>query len=146
MNILTSLPKIVQTAKKRLGRGTGSRKGNKSGRGTTRHQTARTDIPLHFEGGQNRLVKRYPLLRGKGKNKPVTAKSLVITLNQLNTLKKGAEVNQEILLSEGIITTDDKNRNIKVVGEGTIDTALTVRLPVTQSAKIAIERAGGKVE
>ena len=146
MNTLSSLPKIVEIPKKRLGRGTGSGRGAKSGRGTTRHQTARTDIPLHFEGGQNRLVKRFPLLRGKGRNKPVSAKSLVITLDQLNTLKKGTEVNREILLSEGIITPDDKNRTIKVVGEGTIDIVLTVRLPVSKSAQIAIEKVGGKVE
>ncbi len=68
-NFLSQLPKIVARHKKRLGRGLGSGKGAKSGRGTTRHQKARENIPLHFEGGQGRLVKRFPLLRGKGKNK-----------------------------------------------------------------------------
>lgn len=67
---LSDLPKIVDRTKKRLGRGLGSGKGAKSGRGTTRHQKAREDIPLHFEGGQGRMVKKYPLLRGKGRNKP----------------------------------------------------------------------------
>ncbi|MDA1316434.1 MAG: 50S ribosomal protein L15 [bacterium] len=146
MNILSSLPAIVALSKKRLGRGTGSGAGNKSGRGTTRHQTARTDIPLHFEGGQNRFTKRFPLLRGKGRNKVVNPKSLVVTIEQLSKLKTGTEVSQETLLSEGIISSDDKNRNIKVVGGGTIDIVLTVRLPVTKSAKEAIEKAGGKVE
>lgn len=69
-NFLSNLPKIVDKKKKRLGRGLGSGKGAKSGRGTTRHQKAREDIPLHFEGGQGRMVKKFPLLRGKGKNKP----------------------------------------------------------------------------
>jgi len=68
-NFLSNLPKIVFNTKKRLGRGTGSGKGAKSGRGTTRHQKAREKIPLHFEGGQGRLVKKFPLLRGKGRNK-----------------------------------------------------------------------------
>lgn len=69
-SFLSNLPKIVDKKKKRLGRGLGSGKGAKSGRGTTRHQKAREDIPLHFEGGQGRMVKKFPLLRGKGKNKP----------------------------------------------------------------------------
>ncbi len=69
LNFLSNLPKITHKKNKRLGRGLGSGKGAKSGRGITRHQKARENIPLHFEGGQGRLVKRFPLLRGKGKNK-----------------------------------------------------------------------------
>lgn len=53
-HILTQLPKIVEKRKKRLGRGGGSGKGAKSGRGTTRHQKAREKIPWAFEGGQKR--------------------------------------------------------------------------------------------
>ncbi len=68
-SFLSHLPKIVERRKKRLGRGLGSGRGAKSGRGTTRHQKARESIPLHFEGGQGRMVKRFPLLRGKGRNK-----------------------------------------------------------------------------
>lgn len=75
-DFLSSLPKIVINKKKRLGRGLGSGKGSKSGRGTTRHQKARTTIPLHFEGGQGRMVKRFPLLRGKGKNKSIVSDKL----------------------------------------------------------------------
>lgn len=67
---LNTLPKIVGSRKKRVGRGAGSGRGNKSGRGTTRHQKAREKIKIWFEGGQNRLIKKFPLLRGKGKMKP----------------------------------------------------------------------------
>ena len=76
VNFLTSLPKIVAKKKKRLGRGLGSGRGSKSGRGTTRHQKAREAIPLHFEGGQARMVKKFPLLRGKGRNKSYKKKKL----------------------------------------------------------------------
>lgn len=75
-NFLSQLPRIVDTSKKRLGRGMGSGKGSKSGRGTTRHQKARESIPLHFEGGQGRMVKKYPLLRGKGRNNPRISRKL----------------------------------------------------------------------
>lgn len=74
IDFLSHLPKIVFGRKKRLGRGLGSGRGSKSGRGTTRHQKAREKIPLHFEGGQGRMVKRFPLLRGKGKNKSIISK------------------------------------------------------------------------
>ena len=73
-NLLSNLPKIVKKRKKRVGRGYGSGIGAKSGRGMTRHQAARENIPIHFEGGQNRLVKGMPLLRGKGKNKSIVNK------------------------------------------------------------------------
>lgn len=69
-SLLSNLVKIITKKKKRLGRGIGSGKGAKSGRGTTRHQKARERIPLFFEGGQGRIIKRFPLLRGKGRNKP----------------------------------------------------------------------------
>ena len=75
-NILSHLPRIVSKKKKRLGRGLGSGRGAKSGRGTTRHQKARESIPLHFEGGQARMVKKFPLLRGKGRNKPKIGRKL----------------------------------------------------------------------
>jgi len=75
-DFLSNLPKIVIGKKKRLGRGLASGKGSKSGRGTTRHQKAREGIPLHFEGGQGRMVKRFPLLRGKGKNKSIVSEKL----------------------------------------------------------------------
>ena len=68
-SLLSNLPKIVTKSKKRVGRGLGCGKGAKSGRGTTRHQKARESIPLFFEGGQGRIVKKFPLLRGKGRNK-----------------------------------------------------------------------------
>jgi len=71
---LSNLPKIIHRPKKRRGRGLGSGKGAKSGRGTTRHQKARESIPLHFEGGQGRIIKKFPLLRGKGRNKPKKSK------------------------------------------------------------------------
>ena len=76
LNFLTDLPKIVKKKKKRLGRGLGSREGAKSGRGTTRHQKAREDIPLYFEGGQGKIIKKFPLFRGKGKNKSKISEKL----------------------------------------------------------------------
>lgn len=146
MNTLSNLPKITKKTKKRLGRGLGSGAGAKSGRGTTRHQKAREDIPLHFEGGQNRMVKRFPLLRGKDRNKPVALAPVLLTLKHLNIFEKGATVDMNALIEKGIIERGDTSRGVKVVANGSIDTAITVSLPVSQSAREAIEKAGGKVQ
>lgn len=146
MKNLSELPQIIEKGKKRLGRGHGTGKGAKSGRGTTRHQTARTKMPLHFEGGQNRMVKRFPLLRGKGRNKPVGLKPVLLTLTHLNIFEKGATVDMNALIEKGIIESADTKRGVKVVANGSIEKAITVSLPVSLSARELIEKAGGKVQ
>ena len=146
MNSLSNLTQTVDKRKKRLGRGPGSGKVAKSGRGTTRHQKARTDIPLHFEGGQNRMVKRFPLLRGKGRNKPVSPKPAIINISHLEELKTGSTVNLETLVTHHIITEKASRRGAKVIGIGNLTKSLTVELPVSKTAKSIIEKAGGTVK
>lgn len=143
MTVLSKLPKIVKRNKKRLGRGIGSGKGSKSSRGITRHQKSRTNIPLHFEGGQARMVKKYPLLRGKGKNKSVAQMTLIINLEKLNVFTDGAIVDKASLLKRGLLK--EKNVRFKVLGNGKLTRKLTVKIPVSQSAEKQIEKAGGKV-
>ncbi len=141
---LSSLPKLIAPRKKRLGRGAGSGKGAKSGRGTTRHQAARENIPLHFEGGQGKMTKKYPMLRGKGKNKSVQTRSAIITLTQLNTFKDGDIVDMAALQSKNMAIGGNYVR-VKVLQNGTLERKLQVKLPVSQSVKQAIEKAGGTV-
>lgn len=146
MNLLSNLTQIVDKRKKRLGRGPGTGKGAKSGRGTTRHQKARTDIPLHFEGGQNRLVKRFPLLRGKGRNKPVSVKPTLISIEQLEIFSANSAITLEALVSQNIITEKEARKGAKIVGTGNLTKSLNVELPVSQTAKSIIEKAGGTVK
>lgn len=141
---LSKLPKTTQKKNKRRGRGLGSGRGSKSGRGTTRHQKAREKIPLHFEGGQGRLVKRYPLLRGKGKNKSRNIKPAIIKLSSLNVFSDGDVVNYEELVKKGLI--DGKNKNLKILADSGLNKKLTVNLTTSKAAKAAIEKAGGKTE
>lgn len=143
--MLSQLSKTVHKRAKRLGRGYGSGAGAKSGRGTTRHQKARTKIPLHFEGGQNRMVKKYPLLRGKLKNKSARSKSIIISLSLLNTFRENDTINLDYLVEKGIIKNVHKERGVKVVANGVLEKKLTVELPVSQGARVAIEKAGGTV-
>lgn len=66
------LPKVVKRPKKRVGRGMGSGKGSHtSGRGQ-KGQKSRSHINVLFEGMKMKksLLKRLPLMRGKGKFHP----------------------------------------------------------------------------
>ncbi|OGK23048.1 50S ribosomal protein L15 [Candidatus Roizmanbacteria bacterium RIFCSPLOWO2_02_FULL_37_19] len=145
MNILSSLPKIVAKKYRRLGRGVGSGAGAKSGRGTTRHQKARTSIPLAFEGGQNRLTKKFPLLRGKGRNKPTSERPLLVHLDKLNRLKKNSIVNVKELINSGIVNKKALKVGIKIVARGKLDVPLQVAAKTSQKAREMIEKAGGKI-
>ncbi len=144
-SFLAQLPQIVIGTKKKLGRGLGSGRGSKSGRGTTRHQKARENIPLHFEGGQNRLVKKFPLLRGKGRNYSRKYNKYVVYSGQLNNLEEGTIVNEESLKKAGLIDQDAKAPVIKLIAKGELKKKLTVALPVSQSVKAMIEKVGGTV-
>ncbi|MCX6733156.1 MAG: 50S ribosomal protein L15 [Candidatus Roizmanbacteria bacterium] len=145
ISFLANLPTLVARAKKRLGRGIGSGKGVKSGRGTTRHQKARSTIPLHFEGGQGRLVKRFPLLRGKGRNYSRKTYKYVIYSEQLNVFDDGSVVDIAALFKANLIEADAKSPIVKLIKKGEVTKKLTVALPVTQSVKAMIEKAGGTV-
>jgi large subunit ribosomal protein L15 len=142
---LSSLPKSVTSRKKRLGRGLGSGSGAKSGRGTTRHQTAREKIPLHFEGGQGRFIKRFPLLRGKSKNKSIHEKAHVISLEAMNIFADNSAVSRESLVEKGLVNKLTKNSKIKVVVKGKLERKLVVSIPVSEKAKKQIEKLGGEV-
>lgn len=143
---LSNLPKLVKRPKKRLGRGAGTGKGAKSGRGTTRHQKARENIPLGFEGGQGKMVKRFPLLRGKGRNKPLTEKPLIISIKSLEVFEDGATVNKKTLVEKRILRKAEIDRSIKILANGTLKKKLVIELPVSASAQKMIESAGGQVK
>lgn len=64
---LFNLPKLKGKSKKkkRLGQGLGSGKGKTAGRGH-KGQKARGKVAVGFEGGQLKLIKRLPFMRGIG--------------------------------------------------------------------------------
>lgn len=146
MFTLTNLPKIVRGKNKRLGRGTSSGKGAKSGRGTTRHQKARQSIKLSFEGGQGKLSKKFPLLRGKGRNKSLAGITMVIKLEELNKLPDNSEVTLETLTKNGIIKDIGKYSSVKIVSTGELKKVLTIKLPVSKKTQEKVEKAGGTVQ
>lgn len=138
--MLSKLPKITKKKKKRLGRGGGSGKGNKSGRGTTRHQKAREKIPLHFEGGQAKITKKYPLLRGKSRNKSRQTKTIILHLDDLNVFKNGQIVNIKSLIEKGLIEESRDNLKIKILNRGKLDKKIKLEVDASKSAIEAVKK------
>lgn len=140
---LHELLKVKTRSKKRLGRGLGSGKGKTGGRGT-KGQKARGTIPVTFTGGLS-LYKKLPLRRGKG-NPKASAKMKIINLDKLNVFKSKEVVDMEKLISAKIISEKEAKQGVKILGNGEINQILTVKLPVSDSARKKIEKSGGKVE
>lgn len=145
MNI-TELEKIKAKRKKRVGQGHGSGRGKTSGRGT-KGQKARNDVPLDFEGGALPLIKRLPFLRGKGKNKSFKPTPDILNVERLNALPANSVVDLETLAKHKLVEIKAAKKNgVKILGDGELKVALTVKLPVSKSASDKIKQAGGTIE
>lgn len=142
---LHTLKSITSKGKKRVGLGSGSGRGKTAGRGT-KGQKARGSVPLDFEGGALPLMKRLPFLRGKMKNAPRGNKPQCINVSALNALPEHTIVDIETLAKYHIVKLDDaKESEIKILGNGELHVALTVKLPVSKQANSKITKAGGQV-
>lgn len=131
--------------RKRVGRGPASGNGKTAGRGMNGQKSrAGGGKGAGFEGGQTPLARRLPKLPGfrnfnRVEDVPVNVSRLDAKFNA------GDLVDADTLYAAGIIknTTDP----IKVLGDGEITKALTVRVDkVSASARAKIEAVGGKVE
>jgi large subunit ribosomal protein L15 len=89
------------------------------------------------------LVRRIPKLGGF-KNIDKIYYELV-NVEKLNDLKTGSEVDPALMQDKGFIKSAAKK--VKVLGDGSIDKALTVKAHAfSKSAKEKIEAAGGRAE
>jgi large subunit ribosomal protein L15 len=143
MSKLTSLPAIVTKSKKRVGRGYGSGTGGHTATRGQKGQKSRTGskVPLWFEGGQLPLIKRLPMLRGKGRLKPVS-RVVEVTLSEINALEHET-ITLDTLKVAGVVPA--RARVAKVIQSGSISRVVAVAVPVTAGARAAIEAAGGTV-
>lgn len=143
---LNNLQKVKKNKKKRKGLGYGSGKIKTSGRGT-KGQKSRSKVSLSFEGGALPLIKRLPYRRGKGRNKSISDKNLIVNVKHLNSFTKNQIIDVESLIKKKIVKADDaKKFGVKILGDGEIKQSLIVKLPISKSATKKIEKAGGKVE
>jgi large subunit ribosomal protein L15 len=128
-----------RTPKRRVGRGTGGRRGKTAGRGT-KGQGARDTVKPGFEGGQLPLTQRIPKLRGF-KN-PFRVEYAVVNLDTLEAFE-GDAVTPDTLRAAGLV---HKHGLIKVLGRGELSRKLAVSAHAfSASATRAIEAAGGTV-
>jgi len=136
-------------AERRVGRGHGSGRGKTAGRGT-KGQKARTGGTIHraFNGGQTRLPKRLPFMRGLGNsNTAFRDEYTIINVVDLDAFETGAQVQPETLVKEKLVTPAQGRGLIKVLGDGEIDRPLTVYAhKFSAGAKAKIEAAGGSVQ
>jgi len=129
--------------RKRVGRGDGSGHGKTSCRGH-KGQGARSggNVQPGFEGGQMPLQRRLPK---RGFHNPFRIEMSVVNLGQLESFPAGVEVTPESLSQHGLLT--GKQRRVKILGEGSLSKALTVKAHgFSAKAKEKIEAAGGKAE
>jgi large subunit ribosomal protein L15 len=144
MSLLNSLNKSTTKSKKRVGRGYGSGKGgHTSGKGQKGQKSRQGgSIPHWFEGGQLPLIKRLPMLRGKGKMN-VVRPTAEVTLAEIDNMT-AENITLDTLKLEKIIAT--RFKKAKIISSGKINKKVTVEgVKVTKSAKVAIEAAGGTV-
>ena len=129
--------------RKRIGRGDGSGHGKTSGRGH-KGQGARSggNTKPGFEGGQMPLQRRLPK---RGFHNPFRIEMSVVNLGQIDALPAGSEVTPEVLIEHGYVS--GKRRRVKILGDGSLSKALTVKAHgFSAKAKEKIEAAGGKAE
>ena len=136
--------------KKRIGRGEGSGFGKTAGRG---HKGAGARAGAkqksNYEGGQNPIHMRMRKLRGPHMKKSMPFEQYGRTHTQPVNLRDlearfdaGAEVDPQALKVKNLATR--KNVPVKVLGQGDITKALTVRAHAfSATAREKIEAAGG---
>lgn len=132
-------------AKKRLGRGIASGTGKTAGRGH-KGQKARSGggVRPGFEGGQMPLFRRLPK---RGFTNIFKKEYAIVNLDDLQAFGAGETVDLEALIAKGLVKKAKAKDGFRVLGNGEISQALTVKANhFSKSAKEKIESAGGKAE
>src|SRR5215216_6209966 len=136
--------------KKRVGRGEGSGFGKTAGRGQKgAGSRSGSKKKVGHEGGQNPIHMRMRKLRGPHMKKSMPFEQFGRTHTQPVNLRDlearfdaGAEVDPQALKVKGLATR--KDIPVKVLGQGDVSKALTVRAHAfSETARRKIEEAGG---
>jgi large subunit ribosomal protein L15 len=136
-------PKGSRHRKVRVGRGIGSKMPKTAGAGN-KGQKSRKGFSRRpgFEGGQMPLHRRIPK---RGFHNIFRTGFAVLNVDRLNAFSAGEVVTPELLVERGLVR--QASLPVKILGEGDLKAALTVRAHAfSQSAEEKITRAGGRVE
>ncbi|MFZ7124695.1 MAG: 50S ribosomal protein L15 [Desulfobacterales bacterium] len=132
-----------KTSRNRVGRGVGSGWGKTSGRGS-KGVNARSGggVRPGYEGGQMPIQRRLPK---RGFTNIFKKKIALVNVGDLAGFEAGSTVDEEELIRKGLVK--GRYDGIKLLGNGDIDRAVTVKLnAASRSAREKIEAAGGSVE
>jgi large subunit ribosomal protein L15 len=136
-------PRGSRHRKVRVGRGIGSKMPKTAGAGN-KGQKSRKGFSRRpgFEGGQMPLHRRIPK---RGFSNIFRTDFAVLNVERLNAFSAGEVVTPELLVERGLVR--QASRPVKILGEGDLKAALTVRAHAfSQSAADKITKAGGRVE
>ena len=136
-------PKGAKKRRKIVGRGDGSGHGSYSGKGM-KGQKARSGggVRLGFQGGQLRLIKSLPSLRGF--TNIFRKEYIAINLDRLAIFPANSEVTPKLLAEVGMLK--NSKQRIKVLGRGELEAPLVVEAhKFSRSAREKIEAVGGQV-
>ncbi len=143
----TLKPATARTKSPRVGRG--GKRGKTSGRGG-KGQTARAGHRMRPE--MRDLIKKFPKLRGHGKNRARTVRNKVaytpVNLAALEArFEAGAVVTPATLVRANLANArGGKLPQVKILGTGELTKALSVSgCSYSAAAKVAIEKAGGSI-
>ena len=143
INDLTPAPNS-KTARRRVGRGTGSGLGKTCGKGQ-KGQNSRSGggVRANFEGGQIPLYRRLPK-RGFS-NAEFKTTYAVINVSDLNVFEDGTVVTPALLKETGLLKK--QLDGVKVLGNGTLERKLTIQAnKFSKEAMEKINKAGSKFE
>lgn len=124
--------------------GRGGTRGKTSGRGT-KGQSARSNTKKRPQIRD--IIKKLPKLRGYKFNAS-DAKPTVVTLAMIDKKVKGGEIlTAAQMVALGIINSSSgKSPKVKVLSKGTLTKKVTIKnCDVSATARVAIEKAGGKI-
>ena len=130
-------------SRKRKGSGTATGQGKTAGRGMN-GQNSRSGggVRLGFEGGQMPLYRRLPK---RGFNNKWAKEYATVNVGDLNRFEANTEVTPELLREVGLVK--QVIDGVKILGDGELDRALTVKaVKFTKTAAEKINAAGGKAE
>ena len=131
--------------RKRRGRGTGSGNGKTAGKG---HKGAKArsgwSRRIGWEGGQMPLYRRLPK---RGFNNKIFKKVYtVVNVSDLEAFDAGATVDLKAILDKGLASKAKHSEMFKILGDGEVSAALTVKAHrFSKSAEEKITAAGGTV-
>jgi len=129
--------------RKRIGRGPGSGHGKTAARGHKGFWSrSGSSMRPGFEGGQMPLIRRIPK---RGFTNIFRTEFAVVNVGDLNEFRKGTLVDPAKLVEARLVR--DLKGGVKILGNGALDKALTVKAhKFSKSAMEKIQAAGGTAE